>query len=1288
MKKLTNVNLLKSKVLALFTVEKAVIARFHKRNKMSCVVCILSALLLTSTLWGVVQSKDLTVESVEDPWRRGKLGDAADVFFDDTYVHEIRLYFDDPNWYNTLYNAHDKDPADPYFPAKFVSHGITLNPVGVRFKGLSSFGGSTFQGAGNQGIKKPFRIDFNAYNNSGSEETTFFGLKKLSLSNGFADPTLMREKLFMDFASKYVPTPRSVHTRLYINDNYYGIYLAMEYIDNTFVESRFGKDETGNIYKAERGATLSYLGSDWRKYNGSYELKNNEDVNNWSDLIELTDILTNTPISELPAKLEPIFDVETGIHSLALLSLFSSLDSYIGNARNYYLYHRTDTGQFTYLLWDANLAFGNFRLILQPGENVTTLDPFPPSTMRRTGPQPPAGNTGNLTLIQNFLAVDSYNRTYLRAISKMIREGFNATSVNKRIQELANIIRNDVYSDPNFLSSKSAFEAGLTETTSFVQKRSAYLSLRLNDFAKKTDLKLNDLMTLNQNTLLDDNGDADPWVEICNLGPGLVTTENLFLTDSISIPNKWRLPSLSLKAGDYLLLWLDGEPSEGISHASFRLNSTGGELHLYWYSNSRYELVDTLTYPALNPDVSYGRFPNGEGSWLVLNEVVTPGTANNVGGIPTNLFINEFMANNDEAIPGPNNDYPDWIEIYNAANKTINVGGMYLTDDLANPTSWRIPEGTSIGAGGYLVVWADNSSIPGSLHASFSLNANGEKIGLFAADGKTLVDYVVFNQQIDDVSYGRLPDGSTNWTYLTPTPGSSNVLGKLVTLGVKPTAGQQPHIFINEVMANNDAAVPGPDNNYPDWVELYNGDTKSIDISGMYLSDNLTNPKWKFPEGTIMEPGTYLIVWVDNSLYPRPMHADFGLNASGEAVGLFAADGKTLIDSVTFGVQDDDISFGRFPDGAPNWETLTPTPGSSNKPYQPSLAANSTQTIEIPVGLFINEFMANNKAAVLGPNNDHPDWIELYNAANASINVGGMYLSDDLTNPDIWQFPPNTIIEPKSFLIIWADNSSTGAGLHATFRLNATGEAICLFAADKETLIDSIVFGTQNPDVSYGRLPDGNSNWSYLTPTPGMANKAGEVVATLVSTNNTVVVPSGLFINEFMADNQITIAGPDETYPDWIELFNASNETINLGGMYLTDSSTNPTKWRFPDGTTITPKGYLLIWADNSSEPSSLHAGFALNANGEEIYLFASDGESLIDSVRFDKQLSDVSYGRFPDGSPHWEHFLKATPGWGNNKPPANSEPSFDLILLLIGVILTMSVFVVGLSKVNSRLRK
>ena len=248
-----------------------------KKSKLAFGV-LFSTLLVCCMLFGVVRTSGVEV----DYWAAAdNVYDEASEFFDDGYIHEIRLYFDDTDWYDTLFYAHDNNrtTSDPYFPARFVSQGYDLSPVGARFKGLSTFGfsfgggGGGFFGPGGGGssavyndVKKPFRIDFNLYDEEGEEETTFFGLKKLNLNNCKLDVSQIREKLFMDFASKYVPTPRSVYTYLYVNDEYYGLYLAMEHIDNTFVESRFGQDEDGNLYKAEQQAGLEYLGSDPEEY--------------------------------------------------------------------------------------------------------------------------------------------------------------------------------------------------------------------------------------------------------------------------------------------------------------------------------------------------------------------------------------------------------------------------------------------------------------------------------------------------------------------------------------------------------------------------------------------------------------------------------------------------------------------------------------------------------------------------------------------------------------------------------------------------------------------------------------------------------------------------------------------------------------------------------------------------------------------------------------------------------------------------------------------------------------
>ncbi|NQT03741.1 MAG: CotH kinase family protein, partial [Planctomycetes bacterium] len=147
--------------------------------------------------------------------------------------------------------------------------------------------------------------------------------------------------------------------------------------------------------------------------------------------------------------------------------------------------------------------------------------------------------------------------------------------------------------------------------------------------------------------------------------------------------------------------------------------------------------------------------------------------------------------------------------------------------------------------------------------------------------------------------------------------------------------------------------------------------------------------------------------------------------------------------------------------------------------------------------------------------------------------------------------------------------------------------------------------------------------------------------------------PLPLVINEFMASNNSSARDPQSEYDDWIEIYNYGNDAIDIGGLYLTDNLTTPTKWRFPDGkpgvTTIDAGGYLLIWADNDIGESGLHANFRLSAGGEEIGLFDSDGSTLIDSVVFDEQTADVSYGRHPDANDDWRFFGFPSPGGRNN---------------------------------------
>ena len=141
------------------------------------------------------------------------------------------------------------------------------------------------------------------------------------------------------------------------------------------------------------------------------------------------------------------------------------------------------------------------------------------------------------------------------------------------------------------------------------------------------------------------------------------------------------------------------------------------------------------------------------------------------------LVINEFMSHNDNAYAGAFDDYPDWIELYNVSDAAIDIGGWSLTDQLDNLTLSVIPTtdstATTILPGGYLVLDCDSQANPGILHLAFKLS-DEEDFALVDPDG-VIVDQHNTTVIPDDMSEGRVPDGSDNWEILDPsTPGGPN----------------------------------------------------------------------------------------------------------------------------------------------------------------------------------------------------------------------------------------------------------------------------------------------------------------------------------------------------------------------------------------------------------------------------------------------------------------------------------------------------------------------------------
>lgn len=124
----------------------------------------------------------------------------------------------------------------------------------------------------------------------------------------------------------------------------------------------------------------------------------------------------------------------------------------------------------------------------------------------------------------------------------------------------------------------------------------------------------------------------------------------------------------------------------------------------------------------------------------------------------------------------------------------------------------------------------------------------------------------------------------------------------------------------------------------------------------------------------------------------------------------------------------------------------------------------------------------------------------------------------------------------------------------------------------------------------------------------------------------------GVVINEFMASNDSTITDQDGEYDDWIELYNNGTETVDLSGYFLSDDDTDIAQWAFPDGTSIEPNGYLIIWADEDTDQDGLHASFKLSASGEYAILSNPDTTTL-DALEYPEQTTDISYGRYPNGT-------------------------------------------------------
>lgn len=326
-----------------------------------------------------------------------------------------------------------------------------------------------------------------------------------------------------------------------------------------------------------------------------------------------------------------------------------------------------------------------------------------------------------------------------------------------------------------------------------------------------------------------------------------------------------------------------------------------------------------------------------------------------------------------------------------------------------------------------------------------------------------------------------------------------------------------------------------------------------------------------------------------------------------------------------------DIVFGMTLDSVPQ-SNATSTPGTAN---------SVARALPAFPNIWINELQPVNISGPVDEAGQHEPWVELYNAGSTAIPLDGWYLSDNPTNLTRWPFPAGTSIAANERLLIWLDGEAGTTQLHANFRAAAQTGALALIAPfnGAPTVIDHVYYSGVPNDRSIGRYPDGDNLGFelFFTSTPGAAND-----------NASPTLP--LFINEWMASNS-TLADPsDGAFEDWFELYNPNNVAVDLTGYLLTDNLADPReRFVIPNGWSIPANGFMLVWADDEFplNPSQLHVNFKLDRLGENIGLFAPNGQ-LIDSITFGVQTNNISQGRFPNGSSDLRYFTKATPGASN----------------------------------------
>jgi hypothetical protein len=640
------------------------------------------------------------------------------LLYDDTLLHSIYIVMDADSLeelYDALENEHEYAVQFMY---KTAAGTDTLEDVGFRLRGNTSL----------YSAKKSFKVSFNTYNPG----RKYQGAEKLNLIGNHNDPSMSREKLYFDLYNALgLPVRRVSFVKVFINDEYYGLYTNIEEYDEIYLKNRFG-DNTGNLFKCVYGSNLEYNGTSISAY-GSYELQTNEEENDYSDLMNLTNIITNTPLEDLPCELEEVFHVDNFLKIYALDIATGHWDNYGANQNNFYLYHNQLTGQFEFMSYDCDNTLGIDWL----GTDWAELELY-------------TWHFDNRPLVERLMQIEDYKNRFSYYMQQIINTILLPDNVYPHIDSIKTLITEAAleddykgydwgYTDDDFLN---AFDTdGIDGHTPYGIKN--FIAERNNNTAAQ--LTLSDIFPVAEKIspppLIENPHETAQFVLSCSDDGNITGVELFYNVDGDAT-------ALTVMFDDGL--HGDGEASDNIY--GIEVDGLAGSSYIYYHFQITDNNGNTSTYP-------------------LCDELTVK-----LGYDPPALVINELLAKNDAIITDLSGEYADYVEIYNKGNTAIYLGDTYLTDAYDNPSKWRLPEVTLL-PDTYILLWADNETVQGEDHCDFKLSSDGEQLGLFAgvSDYFSVIDTITFGAQTADVSFGRIPNGSGAFTYLTqPSPGSNN----------------------------------------------------------------------------------------------------------------------------------------------------------------------------------------------------------------------------------------------------------------------------------------------------------------------------------------------------------------------------------------------------------------------------------------------------------------------------------------------------------------------------------